>query len=45
MIGDFVIRAKLGEGAIGAVYKAFQLSLERIVALKILSNKHITEKG
>ena len=45
VIGDFVIRAKLGEGAIGAVYKAFQLSLERIVALKILSNKHITEKG
>lgn len=45
VIGDFVIRSKLGEGANGAVYKAFQLSLERIVALKILSNKQITEKG
>ncbi len=45
VIGDFVIRTKLGEGANGAVYKAFQLSLERIVALKILSNKQITEKG
>ena len=45
VIGDFVIRAKLGEGANGAVYKAFQLSLERIVALKILFNKNITEKG
>lgn len=45
VIGDFVIRAKLGEGANGAVYKAFQLSLERIVALKILFNNNITEKG
>ena len=45
VIGDFVIRAKLGEGANGAVFKAFQLSLERIVALKILFNKNITEKG
>lgn len=45
VIGDFVIQTKLGAGAIGAVYKAFQISLERIVALKILSNEHITPKG
>ena len=42
VIGDFAIRSKLGEGSIGAVYKAFQLSLERVVALKILSDKYST---
>lgn len=45
IIGDFIIRSKLGEGSIGAVYKAMQISLERIVALKILSKKHMTQKG
>lgn len=45
LIGDFAIRSKLGEGSNGAVYKAFQLSLERIVALKILSPKYTTRKG
>ena len=36
-IDDFVIRKKIGRGSIGTVYKAVQLSLEREVALKILS--------
>ncbi|MHC4778670.1 MAG: protein kinase domain-containing protein, partial [Planctomycetota bacterium] len=35
-LGDFRIEAKLGEGAMGAVYRATQLSLERDIALKIL---------
>jgi eukaryotic-like serine/threonine-protein kinase len=35
-LGDFKLIRKLGEGAMGAVYKARQTSFERIVALKIL---------
>lgn len=45
VIGDFAIRSKLGAGAIGSVYKAYQISLERIVALKILSKKYMTIRG
>jgi serine/threonine-protein kinase len=36
VIGDFVLIRKLGEGAMGAVFKARQLSVERPVALKVL---------
>jgi serine/threonine-protein kinase len=34
--GDFRLMKKLGEGAMGAVYLARQISFDRIVALKIL---------
>ena len=45
IIGDFVILEKLGAGSIGTVYKATQLSLDRQVALKILSPEYTTSKG
>ncbi len=45
IIGDFLIKSKIGEGSIGAVYLATQLSLERQVALKILSPEYSTRKG
>ncbi len=45
VIGDFVIKAKIGEGSIGAVYRAQQISLDRIVALKILSPEYTNTKG
>jgi serine/threonine-protein kinase len=35
-LGDFKLLRKLGEGAMGAVYKAEQISFNRIVALKVL---------
>ena len=35
-IGGFEIIAKLGQGAMGAVFKARQVSVDRIVALKVL---------
>jgi serine/threonine-protein kinase len=34
--GRFEVMEKLGEGGMGAIYKARQLSMERLVALKIL---------
>ncbi len=36
-VGDFKIMGKLGQGAMGEVYRATQLSLDRVVALKLLS--------
>ncbi len=36
LLGDFRIVSKIGEGAMGVVYKGFQVSAEREVAVKIL---------
>src|SRR5262245_4587078 len=40
VLGDFRLIKKVGEGAMGAVYKAHQSGFERQVALKVLF-KHI----
>ncbi|MBR2426329.1 MAG: serine/threonine protein kinase [Lentisphaeria bacterium] len=45
IIGDFIINSHLGKGAVGDVYKATQITLDRPVALKVLKQQSMTEKG
>lgn len=45
IIGDFIIQSRIGAGSAGTVFLAQQISLEREVALKVLSHKNMTEKG
>ena len=45
IIGDFIIQSRIGAGSAGTVFLAQQISLEREVALKVLSHRNMTEKG
>jgi serine/threonine protein kinase len=40
MLGEFIIREKLGEGGFGIVYRAEQLTLAREAVIKVLHAKH-----
>lgn len=44
ILGDFSIVQKLGQGGMGAVFKAKQLSLDRDVALKVLARHLVDNK-
>lgn len=45
VVGGFLIKHKLGEGGMGEVYLATQLSLERDVALKILPSRYTQQRS
>ncbi len=42
--GQFKVLAEVGRGSWGIVYKAHQLSLDRIVALKILNKDQLADE-
>jgi serine/threonine protein kinase/flagellar biosynthesis GTPase FlhF len=43
LVGDFVIRKLLGEGGMGAVYLAHQVSLDRDAAVKVLHERYSSD--
>ena len=45
VLGGYRVEARLGRGAMGTVYRAKQLSLDRTVALKLLAQKFVREPG
>ncbi|MFY9226274.1 MAG: serine/threonine-protein kinase, partial [Blastocatellia bacterium] len=44
VLGDFLVKEKLGEGGFGVVYQATQITLQREVVVKILRTKHRTDQ-
>lgn len=45
ILGDFEVRKKLGQGGMGAVYLAHQISLDRPCALKVMSKELASKPG
>ncbi len=45
VLGDFEMQKKLGQGGMGEVFLARQISLDRLVAIKLLSKEMAKKKG
>jgi serine/threonine protein kinase len=45
LMGQFELREIAGRGAMGTVYRAYQRTMDRIVAVKILRNEIVKEPG
>ena len=43
-IGDYVIESQIGSGGMGLIYKAKQISMHRIVALKVLRENLVSNQ-
>ncbi len=43
-LGNYRIHNRIGQGAMGAVYKATQISMDRIVALKVLRENLVADR-
>src|SRR5687767_1159614 len=43
--GKYRIESKIGEGGMGAVYRATHIFMERPVAIKFLHGEHITDSS
>jgi len=44
VLGDFIIRDRLGEGGMGTVYTAHQISLDRVAAVKVLHKRYAADE-
>jgi len=44
-VGGFQILGQIGEGGMGAVFKAFDPSLNRVLAIKVIKNLHKSESA
>ncbi|NLF16405.1 MAG: serine/threonine protein kinase [Lentisphaerae bacterium] len=45
IVGDFIIRERLGEGGMGTVFLAHQISLDRPAAVKVLHQRYAADEA